>query len=57
MILDKECSKLMDSECERDYKKRHYWERRGILIISGYIYVIWQCTQCEQCIREKLHFL
>lgn len=47
----------MDSKCDRDYKKRHYWERRGILMISGYIYIIWQCTQCEECIREKLRFL
>lgn len=56
-MIDNVCYKLMDSRCEVDYKHRHYWERRGVLLISGYIYVIWQCTQCGFCIRERLRFL
>ena len=56
-MIDKECSKVMDSKCPRDYKSKHYWERRGVIMINGYIYTIRQCTQCEMCIREKLTFL
>lgn len=56
-MLDKNCSKLMDTICERDYKSRHYWERRGIVESSGKIYTVWQCTQCTKCILEKLSFI
>lgn len=55
-MIDKECSKLMDSKCKRDYHNRHSWERRGVLMINGYIYTIWQCIQCGLCVRERLRF-
>lgn len=35
-------------ECERDYKKQHYWERVGV---SG-DFIIYQCAQCRKCRDE-----
>ena len=56
-MKDKICLKLMDSRCEKDYKNKHYWERRGVLYMESYPYVVWQCTQCDLFIREQIIFL
>ena len=56
-MKDKACLALMDTECERDYKKTHFWERRGIFKGEGDIYCVWQCTQCEICLIEFLEFM
>lgn len=47
--------KSMNSECDCDSKKHHCWERRGIIEVINY-YIVWQCTQCHLCIREKIVF-
>jgi len=47
---------LMDTECEKDYEKRHCWEKLGV--VSGVlgIYLVWQCSQCRKCVLEELEF-
>lgn len=42
------------SPCEHDAKNKHYWERRGVIIIerAGNIFVVWQCSQCEKGILQ-----
>ena len=56
-MRDKVCSSFMDTECERDYKKHHFWERRGIFKGEEDILCVWQCTQCEICLIENLEFM
>lgn len=57
-MKDKKCLELMSSPCDKDYKNRHYWERRGVFIDAvKEPVVLWQCTQCECCLVEKLTFL
>jgi len=54
---DKVFDDLRKSKCERGYKNKHYWERRGIFKDGEEIYCVWQCTQCEMCILEELKFI
>jgi hypothetical protein len=56
-MLDKKCNKLMNTKCDRDYKNKHFWQRRGTIFIAGEILMIWQCTHCEKCVKEDLEFL
>jgi len=59
--MDKKLKKYWGSKCEKDYKKKHYWEKLGIILDSTKlkvkVYLIWRCSQCQKCIREELDFL
>jgi hypothetical protein len=44
---------LFDSKCQKDAKNRHYWERIGC--DAGFI--IYQCSQCNFCVRRRICFL
>lgn len=41
-------NKIMDFgiPCKKDYNKRHFWERRGVVINGGKTFIVWQCSQC-----------
>lgn len=54
---DKTALALMDTPCEFDYKKRHYWERIGTVLCTNGTYLIWRCTQCNLCVEEHLSFI
>jgi hypothetical protein len=55
-MIDKKCSKLMDTKCNHDYKNHHRWERNGIVHIIS-TSAIWQCLQCGKCVCEELTFI
>ncbi len=47
--------RIMDSECKKDYKKRHCWNKLGVVTNDrNIVYLIWQCSQCEECFVEEL---
>jgi len=52
--MDKEFDRLSKTKCKHSYNERHYWERRGLV---RSVKMIWECYNCELCIREKLEFL
>ncbi len=56
-MRDKFCSNLMNTECSKDYKKKHFWERRGLFKDNNDIEMVWQCTQCDLCVLENLEFM
>lgn len=52
-------NKLFNSKCEKDYRKIHDWESKGI-VLTGQGYVIqevWKCSQCKKIIKENLEQL
>lgn len=60
-MMDKKLEKKWDSKCKRDYKKKHYWEKLGIILdptkLKVRVYLVWRCSQCKSCIKEELDFL
>lgn len=45
-----------DSECKRDYKKHHYWEKIGFTNPS-FAFLVWRCSQCKKIVYEPLEEL
>lgn len=46
---------VMASECEKDYKKRHYWQKLGVVTDDkNIVYLIWRCSQCDESFAEEL---
>lgn len=60
-MTNKTPNKLWNSKCPEDYKKRHFWEKIGVVLdgtkLKIKVYLIWRCSQCQKCIREELDFL
>ncbi len=56
-MIDKKLSKEMRSKCSRDYKSRHFWEKQGVFVDDGKPQILWQCSQCELCVVEKVMFV
>ena len=49
---------LRDSKCETDAKGHHHWEKLGVAKSStGWLLLIWRCSQCKKIIKEPLEEL
>ena len=57
-MYEEKFDELWSSDCEKDYKKKHYWQSIGVVWnMKGGTFSIWRCSQCGKCISERLEFL
>ncbi len=52
--MDKDFRNWWGTDCKKDYHKRHFWEKLGIVFSEDTYYLLWRCSQCQLCLEEEL---
>lgn len=55
--MDKDFRNWWRTDCKKDYNKRHFWEKLGIVFNEDIYYLLWRCSQCQLCLEEELEMI